>query len=646
MTYLRARIGILLLSISGLVIALELGGAAWHPVANNIGDAGQLMTWTNQILALVNVLIGLRVVGLLVVYGFIAPSSGNSLDRERRRIVISAAKYSLLWASISFCAAVTMMATILGTTFSQALAPGTIPTYIWDLPASRSLLVVSILALLIAAIATVTTSLNSMALLTGLAVVAVSYPLLNSHAPSLGNHSLAITSSVVHSASMSLWVGALIAMWPFIQQRRTDVVARFSVLATWSVIALAISGLLAAATRMESITDIYQNSYGFLVLCKVLLFSFIAYCAINVRKSLAQSGQTSVFIIWELLTMAFAIGVGVALHFTTPSKSAIGSANPGTDILGFPMPPKPSFMNYFFGWHPEWFMLVVSLVAASLYTIGFVRLKRNKQKFSNLRAVSFYIGISLIIWVTCAGISKYAVVSFSAHMVQHMTLSMLAPIFIIMSAPITLALRALPTSQDKTHRNARGWILGLLKSRYTRTVTNPFIILFLFTVGLYGIYFTSIFATLMSSHSGHILMEIHFLITGLLFAFVVIGVDPAPHKAPYWGKLILVLVALSVHAFFAIAIMQSSTPIGSEWYSRVQPPWITDALQDTYMAGGIAWALGEVPTLLLLVIVAVQWAKSDTRLAKQRDRAADRDGNTELSAYNEELARLNQQSVD
>ena len=73
----------------------------------------------------------------------------------------------------------------------------------------------------------------------------------------------------------------------------------------------------------------------------------------------------------------------------------------------------------------------------------------------------------------------------------------------------------------------------------------------------------------------------------------------------------------------------------------MQPPWITDLLADTAAGGSIAWALGEVPMFLLLVIVAVMWSRDDSRLAKQIDRAADRDGDAELKAYNAQLSALN-----
>ena len=635
-----------MVSIAALSVALLLGGAAWKPTTNELGDAGQLLTWTNQILSLIVVFIGLRILGLLIVYGFLAPQSNNLLSRQGRQVIVRVGKLSVLWAAVTCCAAITTMGTVLGTNFSQTLAPGTIPTYIWAIPPSRSLLVVCMLALIISAISIVTTSLNTVALLSSLTIFAVSYPLLNSHSAALGNHSLAITATVTHSVAMSLWFGTLIAMWPFIKFENAEVVNRFSKLATWCVVALVISGTISAATRMESVKDFYQSGYGFLVLCKILLFITIAYCAMNVRKSLAATGQATVFVMWELLTMAVATGVGVALHFTKPSRIPTAPDVPSTDLLGFPLPPTPSFTNYFFGWHPEWFVLTLTLLAASGYTIGLIRLKQNEIKWSPLRSTSFFIGISLVIWATCAGISRYAMVSFSAHMIQHMLLSMLAPIFLVLSAPITLALRALSSTSATEHRNTRGWLLAILHSRYLKIVTAPLFVLFLFTVGLYGVYFTSLFSTLMASHSGHIFMELHFLFTGLLFTFVVIGIDPSPNRIQHWARMLLVLVALSIHAFFAIALMQSASPIGNEWYSQVRPPWIDNPLNDTTTAGGIAWALGEVPTLLLMVIVAIQWSKDDSRRAKQFDRAADRDGDALLNEYNKNLARLNQRDAE
>ena len=276
-----------------------------------------------------------------------------------------------------------------------------------------------------------------------------------------------------------------------------------------------------------------------------------------------------------------------------------------------------------------------------MYLYAVRKLRLNEVSWPIGRTISFLIGISLLIWASSSGIAKYAMISFSAHMIQHMVLSMIAPIFLVLSAPITLALRTLPINSDSAQRNARDWLLAIVHSSYSRRVTNPISVLIIFTFGLYAVYFTPLFANLMRSHTGHVFMEMHFLLSGFLFAFVTVGVDPAPRVVPHWAKLMMVLIALGLHTFFALAIMQSTTPIGVDWYGQVQPPWMFNSLKDSYAAGGVAWAIGEVPTLILAIIVVYQWARSDTKLATRLDRAAQRDGDTELNSYNEKLARLN-----
>ena len=246
-------------------------------------------------------------------------------------------------------------------------------------------------------------------------------------------------------------------------------------------------------------------------------------------------------------------------------------------------------------------------------------------------------------WASNAGVAKYAMLSFQAHMIGHMALSMMAPILLVMGAPVTLLLRALPATSPDGSRSPRQWVTSLLHSRYAMFLSNPVIVLALFTVGLYGLYFTGAFGALMSDHTGHTLMGVHFLLVGLLFSYTVIGVDPQPRPLPYPMRMILVLVAMAIHGFFGIALMQQTVPIGNRWYSQVRPPWIDNPLTDTYGGGGVAWAVGEIPSLALMLAIAVMWSRSDARLAKRLDRQADRDGDAQLRAYNARLAELNRQ---
>jgi putative copper resistance protein D len=69
-------------------------------------------------------------------------------------------------------------------------------------------------------------------------------------------------------------------------------------------------------------------------------------------------------------------------------------------------------------------------------------------------------------------------------------------------------------------------------------------------------------------------------------------------------------------------------------------PWGPDAITDQRIGGGIAWSIGEIPTVVLAISVVILWARSDAVLARRLDRKADRDGDADLEEYNEMLAKL------
>ena len=68
--------------------------------------------------------------------------------------------------------------------------------------------------------------------------------------------------------------------------------------------------------------------------------------------------------------------------------------------------------------------------------------------------------------------------------------------------------------------------------------------------------------------------------------------------------------------------------------------WGTDALADQQLGGGIAWSVGEIPTVALAIAVAIQWSRADERETKRRDRNADRTNEAELEAYNARLEAM------
>ncbi|WP_371525733.1 cytochrome c oxidase assembly protein [Streptomyces sp. NBC_01283] len=285
------------------------------------------------------------------------------------------------------------------------------------------------------------------------------------------------------------------------------------------------------------------------------------------------------------------------------------------------------------------FFLISCLVALALYGWGVVRLVRRGDKWQVGRTISFVVGVLTILLVMCTKLNDYGMVMFSVHMVQHMIISMLSPILILMGAPITLALRALPVAARRGHKGPREWLLWILQSRYMKIITHPAFTIPLFIASLYALYFTPIFDTLMESKVGHIGMMVHFLAVGLVFFWPIMGVDPGPHRPGYIMRMLELFAGMPFHAFFGIALMMASEPmIGT--YKNPPASLGIDALADQSAAGGIAWAFSEVPSVLVLLALLFQWYRSDQRQARRTDRAADRDGDKELEAYNAYLASL------
>ncbi|MEV0227392.1 cytochrome c oxidase assembly protein [Streptomyces sp. NPDC050704] len=291
-------------------------------------------------------------------------------------------------------------------------------------------------------------------------------------------------------------------------------------------------------------------------------------------------------------------------------------------------------------WSPDPFFLTACLVALGLYGWGVVRLMRRGDAWPVGRTVAFVTGVLSVMLVLCTGLNDYGMVMFSVHMVQHMVISMLSPILLLLGAPITLALRALPVAARRGGKGPRELLLALLHSRFMRIITHPAFTIPLFIASLYALYFSPIFDFLMGSTTGHVVMMSHFLAVGLVFFWPIMGVDPGPHRPGYLLRMLELFAGMPFHAFFGIALMMASGPM-VETYENPPASLGIDALADQNMAGGIAWAFSEIPSVLVLLALLFQWYRSEQRQARRTDRAADRDGDQELADYNAYLASLN-----
>ena len=641
-----------ILAVAGLAVGLIVGGGTAEPVSAEIAGPGPLLAWGLPILRLIATAAAVLTVGLLGYASVLGPQGRNGvLSPVGRRDVVRAGWTAAVWSVASLLTALWALAWALGQPLKDTLTPGVISTYAWSVGSVRAFLLVSIIAAVIAVACVFTSSITAAASWMLAAMVGVALPALTGHASSLGSHGVAMTSDVVHALSLSVWVGGLLVL--LMHAVRNDpgtmrAVPVFRTVATWAVALLAISGIGAAFARMSSFDQLWTTSFGILIMLKVVLLVLLLILARTIQTKVLGSGRDdrSALIRFggiEALLMAAAGGIGVALTQTPYPRVEIEYPTQAETLLGQAFPPPPTFANVAFGWHTEPLWLGLAALGIGLYVAGVIRLNRRGDRWPVLRTVSWITGWLTVVWATNAGISVYAMVAMSWHMAAHMALSMIAPILLAMSAPLSLALRALPSTHG-TRRGPREWIVWGMHTWLARFITHPLYVLFIFTVGLYGLYYTPLFSWLMGSHVGHLAMQVHFLLSGYLFAWVVIQTDPLPRSMPPWGRLMLAIVAMLLHAFFAVPIMMSATAFGAAWYSQVQPPWLTDPVADSQNAGAIAWGIAEIPTFILVVAVAVQWARSDEREARRHDRQAERDHDADLAAYNERLRRMHERS--
>src|SRR3954467_6910503 len=290
-------------------------------------------------------------------------------------------------------------------------------------------------------------------------------------------------------------------------------------------------------------------------------------------------------------------------------------------------------------------LAVLSVVALLVYLGAVVRLRRSGVAWPWWRSLAWFGGTASLFAVTGTRFNGYSMLLFSVHMTQHMVLSLITPLLLLIAAPVTLALRTLPRGRGAAGA-PRALLLDALHRRFARFVASPFFTVPLFIASLYAIYFTPLFDALMSNPIGHQLMLAHFVVVGLLFFGPIVAADPWPRTIGHPGRMLELLLPVPFHAFFGVAIMMAGSLV-VRTFAAPPAAWGIDPIADQGAAGGIAWSFGEFPTVLVLAVVFFSWTRSEERANRAADRAYDRavargesGEDPELTAYNERLRRL------
>ena len=560
--------------------------------------------------------------------------SANSLVLRRKASIIG-----LIWFFSSFVFIVATLADILGVSFVDALDMTTVRSFVSQVLIGQYLLAQTLVAFFAGYLILRLKRVIPTLIILLISLVAIAAPALESHSASGGSHALATGSMFLHVTGLTLWAGGLFALVFVSSDDRKMAVPRFSVMALWAAIVVVLSGLINAWARLN-FREAWDTTYARVIILKTILTGVLLFIGYLHRKNLSLREKIDWRGLSRLITAEVALMAGV---------TAIGiwlSLNASPDRFVEPViPAAPSISRILWAYDPDIFFIGVLVLAVALYIKGVVILKKRGDAWPVGRTIAFALGISAIDFATSGGLGVYAMYSFEYHMIAHMTLGMIAPIGLVLGAPITLALRTLPQGRTSTENGPRAILVALLHSRIGVLFTNPIVALALFDGSLFVLYFTDLFGTLMATHAGHLLMNVHFILAGFLFFMIIIGVDPSPRRIHHLVRIVILFAAMAIHAFFSISLLATTTLIDRGFYSSQNIPWLGSEILDDQRAGGsVSWAMGEIPIILALIATFILWMRDDAKEARRIDRNEERKAAMgepdELAQYNEYLKSL------
>jgi cytochrome c oxidase assembly factor CtaG/putative copper export protein len=659
-----------LLALAAAVAALvgiAFSGAALRPV---LGDPGGVVRWGLPVSTTLTELAGSVTLGALLLAVGVLPRRDPDERRRPRaagplgvaagaaypRALLVAAFAAGTWTLVSLVHLVLEYASVAGVRLGGASFGNQLGLFVTQIPIGRTWLFVTVAAALVTGLALVVSTPTGAAWAVLPVLAALWQQAQLGHAAGAAGHSLAVSSMVVHLVSAAVWIGGLAALVLVVRRLGSDIaaaVSRYSVIAGWCYVGIATSGIVNAVVRMDSWSDL-TTKYGALLLTKVALFGVLGLIGFAHRRSVVprlasdpeRRGAFWRLVAFELVVMGAVSGVAVALGSTAPPVPQIPPPDPtpAYRLTGHPLPPPLDPSRWFTEWDWDVVLAFAAAAAVVVYLRWVWRLRRRGDHWSVARTLSWVFGMALFVWATSAGPNRYGHVLFSAHMVQHMVLAAVVPIFLALAGPVSLALRALPARATRmsgdASRGPREWILVLVHSRVGQFFAHPVVAAANFVVSMLVFYYSGLFEWSLRTGIGHYAMVVHFTLVGYLFVNGIVGVDPGPKRLPYPQRLILLFATMAFHAFFGVTLVGGDSLLVASWYGLMGRPWGPSAIADQQAGGAITWGIGELPTLALAIGVVYAWSQDDERAARRRDRQVAREGDIELDEYNAMLARL------
>jgi len=617
-----------------VVVAVELLGSSSYDRLSR-GYPGMLTSMLSALLRLTADVTGGLTVGGLVVAAFLTPRRSRTLIDTQRdlRLVRPAAT---VWLIAAVLLVPVDAADAGGQPLTKLLTPGAIGYLVQASYLPGAWIVVACIAVTILVAAYLVRSWVSTLLLTGVGIIGLLAPVLVTQVLVGPNHDFGGDAAMFAAPALGIWIGATAALTRRWQANRPGIttIRRHRILAVTGWVTWTAGSVIVAAVEVAG-TPLWAAPTGILFAVQLLLVAAVAGPILLRRTSFATRTAPAVL----LTVLLIAAGIGVVMTRIPPPVYFVPTDGQQL-FLGYQVNTPLTPITLWTAGRVNILFLVISLAGIAAYAAAVIRLRRRGDRWSNGRTSAWMLGWVSVIITTSSGVGPYSSASFAVHMGLHMSLNMLGPLLLVLGGPITLFLRATTAHRRDGFAGPHEWLVALTHSKLLRVTYNPMYVLAVFVGSYYVIYLTPFFDWAMRYHWAHQAMTLHYLAIGYVFYALIIGVDTPPRPLPHIGKLGLVLAAMPFHAFFGVVVMTSTDLLAGTYFQYLDIPWIGSLANDQYVAGGVAWAAGELPLIVVVIALVTQWAKQDTRQAKRIDRHADRGLDDDYEQYNAMLSKL------
>lgn len=572
-----------------------------------------------------------------------------------------------------------ILSDVSGTPLHQVLDPASLVIAVQQVATAAVWLISVIVALLVAIPGLfLRTWASQPVLLIGSVLMVV--PLgMEGHAATGGDHDYGTNAYLWHLIFMAVWIGGLMALIAHARRLGPGLqtaVKRYSSVALFAFLAVAISGVVSTFIRIQP-EHLFTHRYGLIIVAKMAgtsilgIFGYVHRELTIPKLDKDKQAFTRVAIV-EVAVMAAVAGIAVTMGRTPPPAPDDPNLSSMEIQMGYELYVEPTFFSVWTVWRFDILFGTIGVLLAGFYLWALRRVKQQGKSWRTSYTVHWLLGCITLVVTMSSGMGLYVPASYSMHMVVHMVLSMIVPLFLALGAPLTLIQTAWDSGKPG-EPNVHDWAHAFTEAKWLQVVTIPWVNLGQFMFFFYVLYLIiPLYELAIREHAGHLIMNVAFLVSGYFYFWELVGPDRIPNRRPVAIRLGWLVVSMPIHLFFGVYLMQLNTVMGEEFYRSLDLPWNPDLLMDQREGGGIAWAFGSFPLTYVMILMFLDWRAQDKKDEEESDRrmneasrrrtaaatapvepagADDGEGTEdefvdELEAYNQMLARYNSAGAD